>query len=366
MGNYQTQYSGCSIYYAESVATIASDLKDVKPQGFGAVPRILEKVFDKIVARGHKLSGIKKKLFFWALDLGFRYKQDRANGLWYELQLKVANKLIFSKWREAMGGNVLSIGIGGAILQPRLEKVFWAAGIKLLNMYGLTETSPIITINRQKPPLLRLGSVGAAIKDVEVKIADDGEVLCKGPNVMLGYFDNPSATREVIDDEGFFHTGDIGVLDEDGFLYITDRKKELFKLSNSKYVAPQRIETLFKESVYIENIMVVGEGKKFTSALIAPNFEELRIWCSEEGISFDNRRALIEEPRVGKLFGGIVKNFNGALSKDDQVRRFKLVPDEWSPETGELSPTLKLKRRVLNEKYIELISEIFLTDPNQR
>jgi long-chain acyl-CoA synthetase len=262
MGGYQTQYSGCSIYYAESTATIANDLKDVQPHGFGAVPRILEKVYDKIVDKGHKLTGIKKTLFFWALDLGLRYKIDGSNGSWYDFQLKLANKLIFSKWREAMGGNVASIGVGGAALQPRLERVFWAAGIKLLNMYGLTETSPIITINRQQAPDLRLGSVGSVIEGVELKIAPDGEILCKGPNVMLGYFKDEKATAEAIDSDGWFHTGDIGVLDDGKFLRITDRKKELFKLSNGKYVSPQVIENLFKESLYIDQLMVIGEGEK--------------------------------------------------------------------------------------------------------
>ncbi len=359
MGCYQTQYSGCSIYYAENLATLASDLKDVKPHGFGAVPRILEKVYDKIVAKGHKLTGVKKKLFFWALNLGLRYKTDGANGIWYELQLKLANKLIFSKWREAMGGNVISIGIGGAVLQPRLERVFWAAGIKLLNMYGLTETSPIITINRPQSPHLRLGSVGAIIKDVEVKIADDGEILCKGPNVMLRYYNDDAATKEVIDSEGWFNTGDIGVLDKDQFLFITDRKKEIFKLSNSKYVSPQTIENLFKESVYIDQVMVIGDGEKFTSALLTPNFEELKVWCLQNSIKYGSKQELIKEPGINNLFNSIVSEFNKSLSKEEQVKRFRIVPDEWTPDTGELSPTLKLKRSVLNDKYKELINEIF-------
>jgi len=359
MANYQTQYSGCSLYYTESLASFANDLRDVKPHGFGAVPRVLEKVYDKIIAKGQKLTGIKKKLFFWALNLGLRYKLDGANGAWYELQLKLANKLIFNKWREAMGGNVVSIGIGGAVLQPRLERVFWAAGIKLLNMYGLTETSPIITINRQEAPNLRLDSVGAPIKDVEVKIADDGEVLCKGPNVMIGYYNDEEATREVIDNEGWFHTGDIGVLDNNNFLHITDRKKEIFKLSSSKYVSPQTIENLFKESVYIDQIMVIGEGEKFTSALVAPNFIELKEWCAKKDIQFDNKHELIKEKEISKLYGSIVKEFNKSLSKDEQVKRFRIVPHEWTPDSGELSPTLKLKRRIINDKYNELINEIF-------
>jgi long-chain acyl-CoA synthetase len=359
MANYQTQYSGCSIYYTENLASLPNDLKDVKPHGFGAVPRILEKVYDKIIAKGHKLEGIKKKLFFWALDLGLRYKQDRANGLWYELQLKLANKLIFSKWREALGGNVEFIGIGGALLQPKLERVFWAAGVKLLNMYGLTETSPIITINRAKSPNLRLGSVGAKIDGVEVKIADDGEILCKGPNVMLGYYKDEAGTRKVIDGEGWFHTGDIGKLEDDQFLHITDRKKEIFKLSNSKYVSPQAVENVFKESVYVDQVMVLGEGEKFASALISPNFEALKAWSAENGIKFVDKAQLAEERKVRELYSEIVKEFNKSLSKDEQVKRFRIVPDEWSPDTGELSPTLKLRRRILFAKYAGLINEIF-------
>lgn len=362
MGSYQTQYSGCSIYYAENLASIANDLKDVQPHGFGAVPRILEKVFDKIIAKGHKLTGVKKKLFFWALDLGLRYKHDGENGWWYEFQLSIANKIIFSKWREAMGGNVVSIGIGGAALQPRLERVFWAAGIKLLNMYGLTETSPIISINRQQSPDLRLGSVGALIKDVEVKIAADGEILCKGPNVMIGYYKDEKATSQAIDGEGWFHTGDIGVMDDGKFLRITDRKKELFKLSNGKYVSPQSIENIFKESVYIDQLMVIGEGEKFTSALITLNFDEMKSWCAQNGLPFNDLYKLVNMPEVSELLNGIVKGFNKSLSKDEQVKRFKIVPDEWTPVTGELSPTLKLKRRVLVDKYTDLINEIFNKD----
>lgn len=359
LGCYQTQYSGCSIYYAESVATIANDLKDVKPHGFGSVPRILEKVYDKIIAKGHTLTGLKKKLFFWALNLGLRYKIDGANGFWYEFQLNIANKLIFNKWREAMGGNVAAIGIGGAALQPRLEKVFWAAGIKLLNMYGSTETATIITLNRQQLPDLRLGSVGTTIKDVEVKIADDGEILCKGPNVMLGYYKDEKATKEAIDQDGWFHTGDMGVLEDSKFLHITDRKKEIFKLSNSIYVSPQAIENLLKESLYIDHVMVVGDGEKFASALVVPNFEELKAWGKENGIQFNSKDELVRTPEVSKFYNDIIKDCNKSLSKDEQVKRFRIVPHEWTPDTGELSPTLKLKRKILNDKYIDLINEIF-------
>ncbi len=358
MGIYQTQYSGCSIYYGENLGTIARDLQDIKPQGFGAVPRILEKVFDKIVIKGKQLTGIKKSLFFWALDLGFRYECDGKNGLWYEFQLKLARKIVFSKWREAMGGNVIAIGVGGAALQPRLEKVFWAAGIKLLNMYGLTETSPVITINRQNTEDMKLGTVGCLIEDVELKIAEDGEILCKGPNVMIGYYKDDKATTEAINKEGWFHTGDVGELDEGKFLRITDRKKELFKLSNGKFVSPQSIENHFKESIFIDQLMVVGEGEKHTSALISPNFEELKIWCSENEIHLTPDE-IIAHHAVIAHYKDIVSQLNRSLTKDEQVKRFKLVMEEWTPDTGELSPTLKLKRSVINKKYSQRISEIF-------
>ncbi|MDH5398102.1 MAG: long-chain fatty acid--CoA ligase, partial [Cyclobacteriaceae bacterium] len=275
MAIYQTQYSGCSLYYGENLGTIATDLQDIKPQGFGAVPRILEKVYDKIVLKGQKLTGIKKKLFFWALNLGLKYKAHGENGLWYECQLFLARKIIFSKWQAALGGNIISIGVGGAALQPRLERVFWAAGIKLLNMYGLTETSPVITINRATAPNLMLGTVGSVIEGVELKLADDGEILCKGPNVMLGYYKDEQATAEAIDPEGWFHTGDIGKLEDGKFLKITDRKKEIFKLSNGKYVSPLAVENIFKESLYIDQLMVIGDGEKFAGALISPSMDNL-------------------------------------------------------------------------------------------
>jgi long-chain acyl-CoA synthetase len=359
MGNYQTQYSGCSIYYAENLGTIADDLKDVKPHGFGAVPRILEKVYDKIINKGEKLTGVKKKLFFWALNLGLEYQIDKKNGAWYEMKLAIANKIIFSKWREAMGGNVISIGVGGAALQPRLEKVFWSAKIKLLNMYGLTETSPIITINRAESPLVQLGSVGAGVDGVDIKIAEDGEILCKGHNVMLGYYDNEEATKAAIDADGWFHTGDIGVLDQGKFLRITDRKKEIFKLSNGKYVSPQMVENVFKESIYIDQLMAIGEGEKFASAIITPNFEALKIWCKEKGIATSDKGAILEDDQVKSLYNSIAKELNPKLEKDEQLKRFKVVADEWTPEGGELSPTLKLKRKVIAEKYKSLIGEIF-------
>jgi long-chain acyl-CoA synthetase len=359
MANYQLQFSGVSIYYAESIASVAKDLKDVKPHGFGAVPRILEKVFDKIMAKGTELQGIKKKLFFWALDLGYRYKINGENGWWYEFQLSIANRLIFSKWREVMGNEVLHIGVGGAALQPKMERVFWAAGIKLINMYGLTETSPIITINRNASPLLKLGTVGAVIDGVTLKLDESGEILCKGENVMMGYYKDEKATAEAFDNEGFFKTGDIGVLDEGKFLRITDRKKEIFKLSNGKYVAPAAIENLFKESVYIDQLIVIGEGEKFASALIAPNFEALKNWAKENDIRSESKELLLKEKKVIELYHQIVSQFNKSLGADEKIKRFRVVGDEWTVASGELSPTLKLKRKILMAKYDAIVREIF-------
>ena len=359
MGNYQTQYCGSSIYYAESMAAIASNMKEIKPDGFDTVPRILEKVFDNVIAKGKTLEGMKKRMFFWAVDLGLKYKPPGESSWFYRRKLKLADKLIFTKWRDALGGNVRLAGCGGASLQPRLERIFWAAGIKVLNMYGLTETSPVITINRQVKPDLKLGSVGALIDGVEVKIADDGEILCRGHNVMLGYYKNPELTASAIDNEGWFHTGDIGHIEEGKFLFVTDRKKEIFKLSSGKFVAPQVIENIFKESLFIEQLMVVGEHEKFPSALISPNFSYLKDWCAREGLTAESNAELIALPAVVNAVSTDVANFNERLSDPEKVRRFRLVSEEWSPDSGELSPTLKLRRNFISEQYQHLIDEIY-------
>jgi long-chain acyl-CoA synthetase len=305
------------------------------------------------------LTGVKKSLFFWALDLGLKYELDSKNGAWYEIQLKLARKIIFSKWKEAMGGNVLAIGVGGAALQRRLEKVFWAAGIKLLNMYGLTETSPVITINRKNSEDMMLGTVGRLLENIELRLLDDGEILCRGPNVMLGYYKDEKATKEAIDEEGWFHTGDVGELVNGKFLRITDRKKELFKLSNGKFVSPQCIENRFKESIFIDQLMVIGEGEKHASALISPNFEELKVWCNEKNIADLSPESIVANEEVLLHYRNIVKDLNSTMGKDEQINRFKLVKDEWTPLSGELSPTLKLKRAAINNKYRELITQIF-------
>lgn len=359
LGNYQTQYSNTSIYYAENMGTIAANMQEIKPDGFDAVPRILEKFYDVIISKGKKLTGIKKKLFFWAVSLGDRYKPFGENGWLYERKLAIADKLIFSKWRAALGNNVRLVGCGGASLSPKLERVFWAAGIKIINMYGLTETSPIITINRQYKGGVKLGSVGTTIEGVEVKIADDGEILCKGPNVMIGYYNDPELTKAAFDEDGWFRTGDIGYLTGDGFLMVTDRKKEIFKLSSGKFIAPQLIENIFKESPMIDQIMVVGEHEKFASALISPNmkyFEEIEAHKPPETRVSGK---LIESEEVLSAIAAEVEKYNRRVSPHERILRFRLVPDEWSPATGELSPTLKLKRQVIMEKYRELLDEVF-------
>lgn len=359
-GNYQTQYSGAGIYYAENMGSIGINMAEIKPEAFDAVPRVLEKFYDSIISKGNKLKGIKKKLFFWAVALGLRFKPFGENGWWYETKLKLADKLIFSKWRQALGGNVKIAGCGGASLQSRIERIFWAAGIKIINLYGLTETSPVITINRTEKGNLKLGSVGTVIKDVEIKIAEDGEILCKGPNVTPGYYKDPELTKQAFDADGWFHTGDIGHLEEGKFLMVTDRKKEIFKLSNGKFIAPQIIENIFKSSPAIDQIMVIGEYEKFPSALISPNFKYFDDWKISNRISSSGNEELIGQPAVQSFFSAEIEKLNGQLNPFESIKRFRLVPDEWTPVTGELSPTLKLKRHFIHDKYKEVISQIYM------
>lgn len=360
MGNYQTQYCGTSIYYAENMGTIAKNMKEIQPVGFDAVPRILEKVYETIISKGKNLKGIQKAIFFWAVKIGLNYRITGFGLFFYNLKLKIADKLVFSKWREAIGGKVKLVGCGGASLQPYLERVFWACGIKVLNMYGLTETSPVITINRATKPDVKLGSVGALIDGVDMKIAEDGEILCKGHNVMLGYYKNPELTAQVFDSEGWFHTGDIGTIEDGRFLKVTDRKKEIFKLSNGKFIAPQLIENKLRESILIDQVMVVGEHEKFASAIISPNFAYMNDWCVNNNISFNSKNELIELAQVLDIFSQVVKKTNKALNGPERILRFRLVPDEWTPDTGELSPTLKLKRTFINKKYESLLQEVYV------
>lgn len=356
---YMYFYLGISIYYAESMETIVADINDVKPDGFTTVPRLLEKVYDRIVAKGSELKGIKKKLFYWALSLGLRYELNGANGRWYEFQLMLANKLIFKKWRQALGGNIKALVSGGAALQPRLARVFWAAGIPVLEGYGLTETSPVITVNGLGPDQIKFGTVGKPIKNVTVKIAPDGEIICKGPNVMKGYYKRPDLTAEAIDAEGFFHTGDIGELTPDGFLRITDRKKEMFKTAGGKFVAPQVLETKFKESILIEHVMVVGENQRFPAALIVPSFEALREWCLRHNIPYTTPEEVMKLEPVIARYQQEIDKYNQHFGKWEQVKKIALLTSEWSIDSGELTPKLSLRRKVILEKYKETVEGLY-------
>jgi long-chain acyl-CoA synthetase len=357
--HYGYQLRGYGIYYAENLGTIVQDLQDVKPGGFVAVPRIFEVMFDKIIAKGKALKGIKKQIFFWAVNLGEKFEFGGANGPWYEFKLRLANKLVFSKWRAALGGRINLAVSGGAALQPRLARVFSAAGIVLQEGYGLTETSPVISANYKYHPDIRIGTVGLLVKSVQAKIAPDGEILAKGPSIMMGYYKNEEMTREVIDPDGWFHTGDIGEFVDGRFLKITDRKKEIFKNSGGKYIAPQAIENKCKESFFIENALVVGECQKFTSAIISPNLRFLHDYCAKKGIHYRDNEELISKPAIIARIQQEINEINKKLPAHEQIKRFRLVTDEWTAATGELSPTLKLKRNVLYEKYFPIIQEIY-------
>lgn len=356
---YMYFYLGISVYYAQSMDTIAADLIEVKPHGFTTVPRLLEKVYDRIVAKGSELKGFKKQLFFWALNLGLKYEMNGENGIWYEFQLKIANKLIFNKWREALGGNILAVVSGGAALQPRLARVFWAAGMPVLEGYGLTETSPVITVNGLGKGAAKFTTVGKAIEFVEIKIADDGEILCKGPNLMKGYYKRPDLSETVIDKDGFFHTGDIGELVDGQYLRITDRKKEIFKTAGGKYIAPQILENKFKESPYIEQVIVIGENERFPSALILPNFPALAAWCSRSGIPYTNNEEMVKDKRVVDKIQSVIDHFNKEFGHWEQVKKFELLTADWTIDGGELTPKLSLKRKVILQKYKEQINNIY-------
>jgi len=359
MLSYLYVYFGVSIYYAESLDTIADNLKEIKPQIFVTVPRLLEKVYDKIVSKGAELKGIKKALFFWALNLGLRYELKGANGWWYEFQLRLANKLIFSKWREALGGNIQAIASGGAALQPRLARVFHAAKIPVLEGYGLTETSPVIAVNNFQPDSIKFGTVGTVLENVEVKIAADGEILCKGPNVMLGYYNSPELTAEVIDADGWFHTGDIGVFEDGKFLKITDRKKEIFKTSGGKYIVPQMIENKLKESRFIEQAMVIGENQKFASAFIVPNFAFIRDWAAKKNIAVNSNAEIAASNEVKKRIAEEVEVVNKTLGHYETIKRFELLDREFSIERNEMTPKLSLRRKIILENYKDKLAKIY-------
>ena len=349
--------SGISIYYADSLETIGEDLKDIKPQLFCTVPRLLEKVYEKIMLKGAELTGIKKKLFYWAIELGNKYDSINKGNMSYRLQLAIANKLIFSKWREALGNNIEFIITGGAACQVRLLRVFTAAKIPIYEGYGPTENSPVISVNTRKQ--VKFGTVGPVLKGQQVKLEPDGEICVKGPSVMQGYYKRPDLTAETIID-GWLHTGDIGVMEDGIFLKITDRKKELFKTSGGKYVAPQPIENKMKESAFIEQMMVVGADRKFVGALIVPSLPNLKEWMQLKGISFTTVTDAVNHPKILELYKEIVESFNQYFNNVEQVKKFELLPEEWTIDTGELTPTLKLKRRVIMEKFKSAVDRIYV------
>ncbi|HYF32149.1 MAG TPA: long-chain fatty acid--CoA ligase [Chitinophagaceae bacterium] len=359
MVTYLYLFNGTAIYYAESLETIGDNLREVKPHMFTTVPRLLEKVYDKIMLKGNELTGTKRKLFFWAHELATKFEINKSQGAWYNFKLAVANKIIFKKWREALGNNLRCIVTGGAACQVRLIRIFTAAQIPIMEGYGLTETSPVISVNRYDVKDRMFGTVGPLIDGVQVKIAEDGEILCKGPNIMMGYYKRDDLTREVIDSEGWFHTGDIGTLVDGRFLKITDRKKELFKTSGGKYVAPLPIENKLKESMYVEQVMVVGSERKFVGALIVPSFPNLQEWCKQHGVSNGSPEEMIRQPKVIELFKDLVESFNKYFNQVEQIKKFELLPNEWRVDTGEMTPKLSLKRKVVMEKYKDAIERIY-------
>ena len=356
---YMYQYAGVEIHFAESLETISDNLKEVQPHVMSAVPRLLEKVYDKIYAKGAELTGIKKKLFYWAIELGLEYEPYGENGWWYETKLSLARKLIFSKWQEALGGKLEAIASGSAALQPRLARVFNAAEIPVMEGYGLTETSPVVAVNDMRDKGFKIGTVGKPLRETEVKIADDGEILIKGPQVMCGYYKDKEKTEEVLID-GYFHTGDIGEVDKDGFLKITDRKKSMFKTSGGKYVAPQLIENDMKQSRFIEQILVVGEGEKMPAALIQPDFEFIKEWAAKKGRTIsEDPNEIVKDEKVIERIQEEVDFYNERYGKWEKVKKFELTPDIWSIEEGHLTPTMKMKRKVIQEKYKDLYEKIY-------
>jgi long-chain acyl-CoA synthetase len=358
MITYVYLFKGASIYYAESLDTISENLKEVQPNMFTTVPRLLEKVYDKIMQKGNELTGTKRKLFFWAHSLAERFEINKAKGIWYNIQLSIANKLIFSKWREALGNNIQCIVTGGAACQVRLIRIFTAAKIIIMEGYGLTETSPVVAVNRFNEEERMFGTVGPLIDNVEVKIDEDGEILCKGPNVMMGYYKRPDLTAEVMID-GWYRTGDIGTIVDNKFLKITDRKKELFKTSGGKYVAPLPIENKLKESTFIEQVMLVGSERKFVGALIVPAFAYLQEWARKNNLPNLSNEALIRQPKISDLYRDLIESFNKYFNHVEQIKKFELLAHEWTIDTGELTPKLSLKRKVVMEKYRDAVERIY-------
>ncbi|MCK9220578.1 MAG: long-chain fatty acid--CoA ligase [Bacteroidales bacterium] len=359
IAGYVYQSFGVSIFYVQNIDELGVYLREVKPHGFVSVPRVFEKIYEKIVSRGRNLKLPMRVVFFWAIRQGHKYELNHANGLVYDFKLWIADRLVFRKWREIMGGNLKFIVSGSASLHPRLTRIFWAAKIPILEAYGLTETSPGVTIFRFEPGKMKFGTVGTLLSGNELKIAEDGEILIKGANVMMGYLNRPEKTAEVIDSDGWFHTGDIGIMEDGKFLKITDRKKEIFKTSGGKYIAPQPIEQRIKESPFIEHIMVVGENRKYAAALIIPNFEYLKSWCSIKHIAYGSKEKAVKNQHVIQRIMKEVERFNQDLGKTEQIRKFRLLADEWTTDSGEISPTLKLRRKFIVEKYKKIIDDTY-------
>jgi len=351
-------FSGTSVYYAENLDQIGQNLREVRPHIFSAVPRIIEKIYEKILARGEQLPGIQYSLFFWALNLGLNHDPDRRAPWFQQLQLLLADRLVFKKWRESVGGNIRGVISGSAALQPKLARLFWAAGIPIYEGYGPTEAAPVISVNQPHTPLHRIGTVGPVIPDGEVKIAEDGEILYRGPNVMLGYYNRPDLTKETIDGEGWLHTGDVGEFDGP-FLKITDRKKEIFKTSGGKYIAPQQIENRLKESKFISQCIVIGENRKFPSALIVPEFSALKSWMESKGLSAMPPEEFVKDPQVIALYAGEIERCNQHFGRYSQIKKFALLPEEWTIATGELTPTLKIKRKITLQKYAAEVEALY-------
>jgi len=359
MMNYLYHYLGFSIYYLDNMAYIVDTINDVQPAMVTAVPRLIEKIYDKIISKGMKLKGIQRKIFFWAINLGLRYELYGGNGWWYTLQLKLADVLVFSKWRQGLGTKLRILVSGGAALQPRLARIFWAAKLHVYEGYGLTETSPVIAVTNGRNNGIRFGTVGPPIEGVSVMIAENGEILCKGPNLMLGYYKDADLTKEVIDSEGWFHTGDVGIVEPEGQLRLTGRIKEIFKTSFGKYISPEMIENKFKESEFIDTIVVLGENQKFAAAIIVPDFEHLKLWCKKNNVEFSTNHKMVALPEIVKLFQAEVNKFNKFFGAAEQIRKFELMDFEWTVETGELTTTLKLRRGFIMRKHKELIDKMF-------
>lgn len=356
-------YKGISIYYAEGLETIGDNLKEIQPQIFVSVPRLIERVYEKITATGEKLTGLKRKIFDWSLRIANTYELNNKNGLWYKIQHKIADKLVFSKWRAAVGGNLVCIASGGAALNPKLERIFLCANIVCLQGYGLTETCVVVSVNRYGEDNIRIGTCGPVISGVDVKIAEeDGEILVKGPNLMLGYFKNPEATAEVIDSEGWFHTGDVGTFVEGRFLKITDRKKEIFKTSSGKYIAPLMMENKIKECRFVEQSMVVGENQKFASAIIVPSYANFKEYCKDRNIAWTTNEEMSASEELKKLINDHIKSINKVLAPYEQLKRVAILSKEWSIEGGELTPKMSLKRKVIKEKNMDTINKIFAVE----